>query len=136
MVRFDNASADWKSDKKMRRAIPNKSRGTSPLVITLTLIVCTIGLVAFLHQFNSSLKPRSAQSSEQETSDTRLESQVVEIARAFICPCGECGNLSVADCTCETARQVRQSIRASLMVGRDPTQIIADVEKTFGGRKL
>jgi cytochrome c-type biogenesis protein CcmF len=52
------------------------------------------------------------------------------------CMCGTCARDLLSTCTCETAEEARQSIRAKLAQGEQQDQILAEYSATYGAESL
>jgi cytochrome c-type biogenesis protein CcmF len=55
---------------------------------------------------------------------------------ALRCMCGTCARDLLSTCTCETAEQARQNIRAKLQRGEQQDQILAEYTATYGTESL
>ena len=51
---------------------------------------------------------------------------------ALRCMCGTCARDLLSTCTCETAEEARQKIRAKLKAGEDRDQILAEYSAQYG----
>jgi len=64
-----------------------------------------------------------------------LEDQVQQVAANFRCACGGCGELPLAECTCDMPRGAREEkdyIRDQLRKGLTPEQVVQRVQDTYG----
>jgi hypothetical protein len=63
---------------------------------------------------------------------------VARVASHFLCPCGECENMDLRECTCEKRRgatEVKAVIATLLHSGLTVDQAISSVAKEYGGLK-
>jgi cytochrome c-type biogenesis protein CcmH/NrfF len=64
-----------------------------------------------------------------------LESRVKLVAANFKCACGQCGELFLADCTCDMPRGAKEEkdfIRNKLRQGLSVDQVVNLVDKEYG----
>lgn len=119
----------------MKSLRSNQKRTSSPVIITLLIMAGTIAFVCFLIVLGQSLRTPPGAPLDVKSGDTRVESEVSSLAAEFICACGDCDGESLVECTCEAAQKARQAIRELVQAGRSRSDIIASVDRTFGGHK-
>lgn len=67
-----------------------------------------------------------------------LDPDVAKVASRFVCPCGECKDMDLAECTCERPRgahEVRAVIASLLHSGLTVDQAVASIAKEYGHMK-
>lgn len=72
---------------------------------------------------------------EQLTGNVDLESRVRAVASKFVCACGSCPKEPLETCACPTARRERDFIRNALYSGQAEDEVIAVLNKKYGGLK-
>jgi cytochrome c-type biogenesis protein CcmH/NrfF len=120
--RMKNSSAS-----KLYRWNPNHTGST----ILGTLVVAA--LAVFVFKQNQIQEPM--QTTEIKSNNPTIELSLASLASKFICSCGSCGGKSLDVCPCDTAVEERRVIRKYLEEGHQHDQIIAAVNKNFGGLK-
>jgi cytochrome c-type biogenesis protein CcmF len=74
---------------------------------------------------------------ETNTGTVRILSETERsVFGSLRCMCGTCARDLLSTCTCETAEEARQSIRAKLAQGETQDQILAEYSATYGTESL
>jgi hypothetical protein len=119
----------------MKKLGSHQRKGLSPAIIASLILGCTIGLVSIVYIMGQHLRPQPDAQIEAQTGNAAIEAQVTLIATQFICACGDCSGESLEKCSCNVAKKARQTIRESIQAGRSPGDIMATIDRSFGGRK-
>ena len=115
----------------------SKTRNLKPLWITGGIIIGSILIVIsfdlIFHKY-SNIKEFQI---ETKSSNPAIEAQVTAIASKFICSCQtkDCANSSLETCTCGTAVEERQFIRADLEQNKKPDNIVVELANKYGSLK-
>ncbi len=73
-----------------------------------------------------------------QSSHAQYSAAVLDIARDFMCNCGNCGDDTVEDCNCEHkngALEVKNFILQKVQEGHKKPHIVALVQEKYGGLK-
>ncbi len=97
------------------------------------MIIAGAALLIYVVTPRSNVKPfATSQVIETRSPDPAIEAKTMEIAGKFVCSCGTCGEQPLDVCTCPTAIQERQIIRNYLQMGRQPSEVIVALNRSFG----
>ena len=107
----------------------------SPVIITLLILGFTIGIASLVYVMQQHLQPQPEAQIESQSGNATVEAQVASIAGQFVCACGDCSGESLDKCTCNVAKKARQTIREFVQAGRSHGEIVASIDRTFGGLK-
>jgi cytochrome c-type biogenesis protein CcmH len=64
------------------------------------------------------------------------EAMLKQATRKVLCPCGGCAPTLVDDCLCGTARQLKDEMKAGLLGGQSPNQLVAGFVGRYGEKFL
>jgi cytochrome c-type biogenesis protein CcmH/NrfF len=81
--------------------------------------------------------PGAGQVRPAASADAVLENNVRLVSANFRCACGQCGELPLIDCTCESprgAKETKDFIRERLREGLTVDQVIQRLEERYGHR--
>ena len=98
----------------------------------------SIALIAWLSGCATPQDSGAKKDSEAATPAPPLDPEVAKVASRFICPCGECKDMDLVECTCERprgAREVKAVIASLLHSGQSVDQAAATVAKEYGHLK-
>ncbi|MDP2884728.1 MAG: zinc ribbon domain-containing protein [Ignavibacteria bacterium] len=110
-----------------------RKSGFRPLTVGLFIVGGVILLVLALDSKTGiQEQERPIPVVESKSNDPALETKVLDVASKFICSCGTCGEQSLDVCSCNTAVEERQYIRASLQSGQSVDQVAVAVGDKFG----
>lgn len=122
------------SHKINKHSIHSKTRNLKPLWVIGGIIIGSILIVILFelifHQYSNSKEFQV----ETKSSNPVIEAQVTAIASKFICSCQtkDCANSSLETCTCGTAVEERQFIRADLEQNKKPDNIVVELANKYG----
>ena len=124
-----------KNTKTSRRQKPRES---SYLKITAVLAsVFAVGFFVKIAFFQSGvpLNPVGTSYQPPTVAYASIEDQVRQVALKFRCACGGCGELPLAECTCEMPRGAKEEkdfIRNKLRDGLSVDQVVQLVQDVYG----
>ena len=108
------------------------------MIVALIVIFFAAGvMVKAFFSLSPGGGPRVSNVSPGSDVNSVLENQVRLVAANFRCACGQCGELFLIDCTCDTPRgavEEKEFIRNKLRQGLTVDQVITLVEKEYGHR--
>ncbi len=97
-------------------------------------------IVSTVNRSFGGLQDESAGILENHVGTAMTTSQRREVLSHFRCPCGRCGMENLADCECDHprgAKEVKGFLDLKLSNGEYTSQqLVAEVEKVYGGRKF
>jgi cytochrome c-type biogenesis protein CcmH/NrfF len=103
-------------------------------VVAIAAVVLLLVLAMIWRQTPAKVDIDQAAIAAAETSDPGMR----EIEARFRCPCGNCGHLELADCSCDVpggAMEMKTAIARLLSEGQEKTAVIATIAGRFGGLK-
>lgn len=129
--------------KKKRKAykpkLNDKKQEPSYLIISAVIaIIFLASLIVKIVFFPTNIPVISTEILETSSpTEGSIDEQVKRIATNFSCACGGCGELPLAECTCDMpkgAQEEKAFIRNKLMEGFATDNIIRLVEEKYGHR--
>ena len=109
------------------------------MIVAIVAIIFSAGLFLKTLFFDNQAPPRYKTKVYQPLSpvDDPIENQVRVVASNFRCACGGCGELQLAECTCDMPKgaiEEKGFIREQLKKGFTTEQVIEMVDKKYGLR--
>jgi cytochrome c-type biogenesis protein CcmH/NrfF len=127
-----------KIKKKSETGIPAR-RSTKPSFQKIVAVLASVFAVGFFvaGAFFKEDEPSGNVISYQSPppANGSLERQVQRVASNFKCACGGCGELPLAECTCDMPRGAREEkdfIRNKLQEGLSVDQVVQLVQEAYG----
>lgn len=121
-------------DTKSGRSRASWRQSGNWVVVAIAAVVLLLAMAMVWRQIPVKVDIDQAAIAAAETSDPRMK----EIEARFRCPCGNCGHLELADCSCDVpggAMEMKTAIASLLSEGQEKTAVIATIAGRFGGLK-
>jgi cytochrome c-type biogenesis protein CcmH/NrfF len=118
-----------KAPHALRKAAPSVSIGVKAIAVVTGVIL--IGLAVVVGRGNRQEQTRPAESTPQPAG--RAFSLTVRgVASKFLCGCGNCDELELADCTCPNAIEGKELIDRELKRKTSEQEIVKQVNSRYG----